>query len=138
VLYWDASGILSTLFEDEHTAIALKWAQAEGEHLLSSLAYAEVCAVISRMHRAGSIDQDEAEAALTMLEQGSWRRTTACPEWDIVPRLSTKWPLRGADLWHLTAAKGLQGRLPELQMVTFDARLGRAAREEGLIRERSE
>jgi len=26
------------------------------------------------------------------------------PEWEIVRALSAKWPLRGADLWHLAAA----------------------------------
>lgn len=132
VLYWDASGILSTLFTDERTETALRWARTEGQHLLSSLAHAEVCAVISRMHREGVLGEDDAEAARTMLEQGPWRRTTASPEWETVPRLSTEWPLRGADLWHLATAKGLQERLPELQLVTFDARLHRAARGAGL------
>ncbi|MGH2424940.1 MAG: hypothetical protein ACRDF1_01465 [bacterium] len=42
-----------------------------------------------------------------------------------------KWSLRGADLWHLCTAKSLQSELPELRILTFDARLATAARGEG-------
>lgn len=44
-----------------------------------------------------------------------------------VKALASKWPLRGADLWHLAAAKTLQKDLPELTVLTFDNRLYVAA-----------
>jgi hypothetical protein len=46
--------------------------------------------------------------------------------------LATKWPLRGADLWHLAAAKSLQTELPELAFLSFDLKLAAAAKGEGL------
>jgi len=49
-----------------------------------------------------------------------------------VRSLSSKWPLRGADLWHLAMAKSLQAELPELTFMSYDARLVAAARGEGL------
>ncbi len=40
--------------------------------------------------------------------------------------------LRGADLWHLAAAKTLQAILHEIYLLTFDRLLEDAARQEGL------
>jgi len=67
------------------------------------------------------------------LEGGFWRRLNIWPDWEIVPLLSKKWPLRGADLWHLATAKSLQKELPELFLLTFDDRLQKAAQGEGLL-----
>ncbi len=49
VIYSDASAVLSALIKDAHSEKAQEWANREGIHLLSSLTYAEVIAVISRM-----------------------------------------------------------------------------------------
>jgi hypothetical protein len=43
-------------------------------------------------------------------------------------------PLRGAGLWHLATAETLPSDLPELTLLTFDARLAAAAEGEGLRR----
>ena len=51
VIYWDSSVILSALFTDEHSEAAKKWTNKEGVHFLSTLAYAEISAVISRMQK---------------------------------------------------------------------------------------
>ena len=70
------------------------------------------------------------DAAGEVLENGPWRRLYVVPQWDIIRNLSDKWPLRGADLWHLSAAKGLQEQFPELQLLTYDAKLKVAAQGE--------
>ena len=49
LIYWDSSAILSALFSDTHSNTAKKRADATGLHFISSLAYAEVSAVIARM-----------------------------------------------------------------------------------------
>jgi transposase len=54
------------------------------------------------------------------------------PSWDTIAMLARKWPLRGADLWHLAAAKDLRAELPELKMLSFDAPLATAAAGDGL------
>ena len=67
-----------------------------------------------------------------VLETGPWRRIHLSPAWEDLQDLCTKWPLRGADLWHLAVAKRIQQELPELSLFTFDERLKSAANGEGL------
>jgi len=101
-------------------------------HLISTLAWAEVHAVIARVERERALTRVLVKAAREALEEGPWRRLNVSPEWRLMETLSSKWSLRGADLWHLCTAKSLQSELPELRILTFDARLAAAARGEGL------
>jgi predicted nucleic acid-binding protein len=132
VIYWDASAILSTLIKDDHSEEALEWVHEEGVHLLSSLAYAEVLAVLFRMKRERAMANLLVEAALDTLEGGPWRELNSRPTRGLMARLSKRWPLRGADLWHLSAAKSLSEYLPEVRVLTFDARLKVAVQGEGM------
>jgi len=131
VVYWDASAVLSALFSDSHSQSAKKWANINGLHLISTFAYAEVCAVIARMIREKVLPKKGAKAAFEILEKGPWRKIAVHPEWQMMRSLSAKWPLRSADLWHLTAAKSLVNELPELAVLTFDKRLQAAAKRTG-------
>ena len=138
VVYWDASAILSALFTDRHSDEAQKWARRkESIHLISSLAYSETCAVIARMQRERLLADILIKAALETLEGGPWRRLNAWPEWKIIKPLAVKWPLRGADLWHLATAKSLQKQLPELLLLSFDTQLIDAASGEGMLTNKS-
>ena len=133
VIYWDASAILSALFEDSRSDMALGWSQKKDSiHLISTLAYAEVCAVIARLKKERIVADVFIQAALETLEKGLWRRLSIMPEWDKIRSLSQKFVLRGADLWHLAAAKTLQEKLPELVFLSFDKRSMAAARKEHL------
>ena len=132
IVYWDASVILSSLFTDCHSALAFEWARADGIHLMSSLAYAEAWAVMSRLRRERILADVLIEAAAATLDQGPWRRLHSQPDWKLVRSLAGKWPLRGADLWHLATAKNLKSELTHLVLLTFDARLREAAAGEGL------
>ena len=134
VIYWDASAILSTLIKDTHSKEAQEWAHKEGTHLLSTVAYAEVLAVLSRMKRERIMADLLVEAALQTFESGPWRRLNSGPEWNLMAALSKKWLLRGADLWHLSTAKSVCEQLPELKVLTFDSRLKAAAHGEGIGR----
>jgi predicted nucleic acid-binding protein len=138
VVYWDASAILSALFTDMHSDEAQKWARhKDNMHLISSLAYAETCAVIARMQRERLAADILIKAAFETLEGGPWRRLNAWPEWNIMKPLAVKWPLRGADLWHLATAKSLQKQLQELVLLSFDTRLIDAASGEGMLTNKS-
>jgi len=130
VIYWDTSAVLSVLFQDEHSATALRRIRRVDVHLLSTLAWAETYAVLARLKRERR--SSLIPAAHEVLTTGPWRRLNAVPNFDIVESLSLAWPLRGADLWHLAAAKTLQFELPELTLLTFDRRLADAAKAEGL------
>lgn len=131
-VYWDSSAILSTLFRDRHSDEASRRADGSGVHFLSTLAWAEVQAVIARVRRERALVRVLVDAAREVLEGGPWRRLNVSPDWKVVRDLSIKWPLRGADLWHLAVAKSLQTELPELILLSFDARLAAAAEGEGL------
>jgi len=84
------------------------------------------------MQRERRVAEILAQAAIKAFNEGPWRRVNAQPAWTHIARLSQKWALRGADLWHLTLAKGLRDDLPELMLLTFDKQLQAAARGEGL------
>ncbi len=132
VIYWDASAVLSALFTDTHSKTAKKWSAAEGVHFLSTLTFAEVTAVISRMQRERILADRLSQAAFEVLDNGPWRRISSLPDWNMIRSLSAKWPLRGADLWHLAAAKSLLREFPELFLLSFDNRLKSAAEGEAL------
>lgn len=132
VVYWDSSGILSVFFEDAHSKKVLAWLKKKGIHLISSLGYAEVCAVISRLRREKLVSDVLLNAALDTLSAGPLRQLKIQPDRKWMVSLSAKWPLRGADLWHLAAAKTLAEQVPEMILLTLDSRMRDAARQEGL------
>ncbi len=130
IVYWDASVILSALFKDSRTEEAIEWSRKKGLHLISTLAYAEVCAVITRLKRERILADVLVRAAHEALDQGPWRYLNVLPDWEEIRALSQKRSLRGADLWHLAVGKTLQTQIPELELLTFDKRLKSAAKKE--------
>lgn len=135
VLYWDASAVISVLFRDEHSDTAWTLARQDGVHILSTLAAAEVHAVIARIERERILADVLVQAARQAFASGPWRRLNMQPTWELFEQYAARWPLRGADLWHLALAKTLQLELPEVRLLTFDRRLAIAAVGEGLANE---
>jgi len=131
-LYWDASAILSLLLEDRHSAKARSSSAEPGPHLLSSLAFTEVCAVMARLERERRLTPDDRRSTLRSLRAQPWSALHLEPDRALAADLAARHPLRGADLWHLATALTLAGRLPGVVLVTFDARLAEAARDEGV------
>jgi predicted nucleic acid-binding protein len=84
------------------------------------------------MQRERIISKTLIQAAFEVLDNGPWRRISAWPEWEIIRSLTTKHPLRGADLWHLATAKSMHTEFPELYLLSFDKRLIKAAQSESL------
>jgi hypothetical protein len=64
---------------------------------------------------------------MEVLKKGPWRQLKIVPDTAEIKVLAKKWPLRGANLWHLATAKTLQRELSELLVLTFDNRLYYAA-----------
>lgn len=131
-IYWDASAILSALLQDSHSEEAQQWANRQGVHLISTLSYAEVLAVLARMKREKIMASVLVEAALETVKAGPWRLLNFSPPWKTMLALSNKWSLRGADLWHIATANSIREQIPELLLLTFDARLHAAAQGEGI------
>lgn len=130
VIYWDASAILSALIQDKYSEDAQYWAAQDGVHLLSSLSYSEVLAVLSRIRREKRLTVGLIRSAVDTLENGPWRSMHIVPEWALIKKLSNRWPLRGADLWHLATAKTFQSQIPETILLTYDTKLKVAAQGE--------
>ena len=132
VLYWDSSALVSVLVPDPQREEALRWAQGPATHVISTLAWTEVLAVIARFQRERKISARAAEAAREEIGQAPWERFQDSPDWIILRELASRWTLPGADLWHLALAKTLQQERPELRLLSFDDRLSKAAAGEGL------
>lgn len=129
VVYWDASALLSAYVKDRHSGEARKYLQISGHNLVSSLAHAEVLAVMGRMERGHAIDLGKARAAYL---SGPWRWVASTPTNDVLERLAYRCSLRGADLWHLAMSLTLSETLPELSLLTYDDALAEAAVGQGL------
>lgn len=127
VIYWDTSAVLSVLIADAHSTKATAAAHRSATHLISTLGYAEGFAVVARLEREGSLPTALADAARDVIVNGPWRKLALQPDWQSIEALASRWPVRGADLWHLATAETLRRELPELKMITFDARLGMAS-----------
>ncbi len=93
-VYWDSSSILSVLFKDTHSKEALTWFRKNGIHLISTLGYTEVCAVISRIKREKLLADILIDVAFKALKTGPWRYLNIWPEWDKLAAFSHKWPPR--------------------------------------------
>lgn len=131
LVYWDASAVLSWLLADANSARAER-ASAVGAQLLSSLAFAEVQAVLARIERRGADAAALAARGRLLLEAGGWRELSAEPDRGVVLEMAARWRLRGADLWHLALAKTLWNERRELVLLSFDAALAAAAEGEGM------
>jgi predicted nucleic acid-binding protein len=130
--YWDASAVLSLLLPDANSTVARQCAERNVAHLISSVGAAEVYAVVSRLERTGAISGDDARAARLRFDSGMWRYAVDVPARSLLRDVARKWPLRGADLWHLAAAMTLRLERPRLRLLTFDSALAEAARAEEL------
>jgi hypothetical protein len=84
-------------------------------------------AVLRRISRERLLVEVLVKSAEECLETGPWRSWQGVPRREDLRQLSSRYPLQGADLWHLAAAKSLQEELPELKLMTFDQRLMEAA-----------
>ena len=73
-----------------------------------------------------------AELALGAISSSPWIALAGGPSSATLRTLAQRYPLRGADFWHLALAVDLAEELPELRLLTFDSVLGTAARAERL------
>lgn len=64
ISYWDTSAVLSVLFQDQHSSLAVDELTNDRIHLISSLTWAEAHAVMGRIRRERAM----AEALLGVAE----------------------------------------------------------------------
>ena len=131
-IYWDSSAILAHLFGDVHGARASAYVQTTARHVVSSLAWAECAAAIARSQRSAALAAPNAELALRAISSSPWIAIADGPAPATLRALAVRYPLCGADLWHLALAVDLAEQIPELRLLTFDTVLSAAAHAEGL------
>ncbi len=132
VIYWDSTALLSFLFKDGFSEKVVEKAGQKGVHLLTTLTIAEVCTVIGRIRREQMLNDMLADSLFEILESGPWSKLNIVPDSMALKELARKWPLKGAGLWHLAAAKTLQREFPELMILTLDRELAAASEGESL------
>jgi len=132
-VYWDPTCVLSAIFQDSNSEKALSMSGRKGVHFFSTLCYAQVCSVLTRIQKEKKLTEVLIDVAFATLKTGPWRRLNIWPEWTILIALSEKFSLNASNLWHLASAKTLQKQLPELTLFTFDEELKKAAQEEDLL-----
>lgn len=133
-VYWDSSAIVSVLLNDEHGADALMCAERRMTlHLMTSLADAEVMAVLERSLREKPKLSDTFAAAKFSFRNGPWKFIQTNPDRNLISELASKYALKGADLWHLSACATLRREMPELLMLSYDKALISAAKTEGFL-----
>ena len=118
------------LLRDARSDAALARIRRPDVHILSTLAWVEVHAVLARHLREGTPDSVVSRAAST-LERAGWRHLRTGPSRAHVSALAQRWSLRGADLWHLATARTL-GDEVRISVLTFDRALDEAAKGEGM------
>lgn len=123
VLYWDASAVISTLVRDVHSDNALAMFETAATHLISTLAHAEICAVIARLFHSGSADKIIVQGILNDYNNGPWQEVMAQPDLVDMEALAMRVSLRGADLWHIACVSTLRRDLPELSLITYDIKM---------------
>jgi len=129
IYYWDSSAVLSLLINDKHSAEATKYYNKTHINIISSLVIAEVLAVLARIEREKKELKILLDACRHSFQEGRWRVITLSPTFDDLQLYSQKYPLRGADLWHLTLVLNIKQELPTITIITFDQKLENAAKD---------
>jgi predicted nucleic acid-binding protein len=129
IYYWDSSAVLSLLIKDNHSKIASKLYDRNNVNLISSLVLSEVFAVLARIQRENIKLKILLDASREALRTGKWRIINISPEFELIKKYSEKYPLRGADLWHLCLVLQLQNELTNIKIITFDSKLENVAKD---------
>ena len=127
VQFWDTSALVSLLFQERHTPLALK-ARDSGKRCIAwDWLQVEVQAAIHRRRGA----QEMLRSMKLMLDQ--FQFFSVFPDdHQAIGRLLEKHRLRAADAGHLFCLKQAKKMNPEIQFICFDDELNKAAEAEGI------
>ncbi len=134
ILYLDTSSLVKLYLEEAHSDQVHTWAETAEVLATSRVAYPEALSALARRFREGDLDEETFRAARLALDE-QWQSFSVV---DLDERaagnLAVEHGLRGFDAIHLAAA--LQVKMvsdaPPTSFTSFDVKLNRAAREEGL------
>lgn len=132
--FWDASALVPLCLEQPMTPVAVRHYEADPEMAVWWATPVECASAFARLRRAGVLDEREEARALEILRAlgEAWHEVLPGGALrEVALRLLRVHPLRAADALQLAAALEWSGAPGTGELVTFDERLGRAARLEG-------
>lgn len=132
--FWDSSALVPLLLRQPQSGAARDLLEQDGEVVVWWGSSVECASAVARLRREGQLTAQEEQETRDLLEvlRGSWfeiQPGDAVREQAL--RLLRLHPLRAADALQLAAAIEWAGSPPAGGFVTFDDRLGDAARREG-------
>ena len=133
--FWDTSALVPLLLEQEATAEVAELLSQDPEIVAWWGSAVECASAVTRLRREERLTVYEEEQALELLGglQSSWLEILPSEEVrHRALRLLRVHPLKAADALQLAAARVWAGSSARPELVTYDERLGLAARLEGL------
>ncbi len=135
-LYLDTSALVKLYVDEDGSSVVRKWVDDADVIATSIIAFVEARAAFARRHREKKIPW-AAHAILVKDFEADWNRYLVVEATEALVRqagkLTEKHPLRAYDAIHLASAKVLREKLAEtVSFASWDARLARVARKEGL------
>ena len=135
--YWDSSALVSLLV-DETGSESRREALRQDQGIVTWWgSWVECASAVNRLHREGAVDDEGLELTLERLRclAGGWVEIRPL---DRIRRRAIRLlrihPLRAADALQLAAALTAAAEEPaDLEVVSSDARLSAAARQEGFV-----
>lgn len=135
VRFWDSSAIVPLCLVQPASVAAQALLGEDPEMIVWWGSTVEVASAVSRLHREGGLSPQGEESAFRALRvlQATWHEVQPTDALRRrAERLLRVHPLRSGDALQLAAALAWAGDPPHGQLATFDRRLARAARREGL------
>lgn len=135
-LYLDTSAVVKLYVDEDGSSMVRQWVDDADTVATSIIAFVEARAAFVRRHREKRISS-AAHARLVRDFAADWDRYLVLeatqPLMRLAGRLAATHALRAYDAIHLASAKILREKLAEpVFFASWDARLGAAARKEGL------
>lgn len=135
ILYVDTSALVKVYLDEPHS----DWVRervAEASVLATSVvAYPEAVAAVTRRAREGDLSEELLERVVAALESDWGKLLRVNVDEKRAGALARSHGIRGFDAIHLAASLEVAGAREEVSVCfsSFDRRLNRAAREEGLL-----
>ena len=132
--FWDSSALVPLLLRQPQTALARQLLERDAEMVVWWGSAIECASAMARLQREGQLAaraEADARGLLDTLRESWFEIQPGDVVREQALRLLRLHPLRAADALQLAAALEWAGSPPEGGFVTFDDRLGEAARREG-------
>jgi predicted nucleic acid-binding protein len=133
--FWDSSGIVSLIVRERRSGVAKAWVAEPWGIVVWWTTPVECASALARLVRDRKLEPADVPAAALRLKQIADRWVEVEPSADVretAQALVGRYPIRAADALQLAAARTYSGaNASAVEFVTFDTRLGNAAREEG-------